>query len=217
MREVSLSENSAVYCSCSEPGVGAQKRRGPVCAPRVVLLTRRCAVSDYCVLLLSVVQHVHWGPGIFQKHLNYPHVLCNTRLGLLVPVSGVSEPAPRLQPGPGCCFTPKRCWSFCCRCGIFLLFSLVSQELVVSSWCVLILVHEGRVAVWELSAAVRGPHSAQAPSWETWDDVGFVWAGVTPPKGLVPPEMTRVAIPRIIWPENVLFKQTCEYMILFAY
>lgn len=56
---------------------------------------------------------------------------------------------------------------------------------------ILILLHEGRAAQvenghpWELSAAVRRPRSAQAPSWETWGDVGFVWADLTSLRGLL--------------------------------
>lgn len=36
-----------------------------------------------------------------------------------------------------------------------------------------------------VSAAVRRPHPAQTSSQDTWDDVGFVWADLVSPKGLL--------------------------------
>lgn len=54
--------------------------------------------------------------------------------------------------------------------------------------CVLILLDEGGAGnghTQGVSAAVRRPHPAQVPSQETWDDVGFVWAALISPKGLL--------------------------------
>lgn len=51
-----------------------------------------------------------------------------------------------------------------------------------------------------VSAAVRRPHPTQAPSQETWDDVGFVWADLRSPRGLLAQgwEMRRYKLP---WPK----------------
>lgn len=57
--------------------------------------------------------------------------------------------------------------------------------------CVLILLDEGGAAcvgnghAQGASAAVRRPHPAQAPSQDPWDDVGFGWADLISPKGLL--------------------------------
>lgn len=96
--------------------------------------------------------------------------------------------------------------------------------------CVLILSGEGRAACvgnghsQGESAAVRRPHPAQAPSWETWGDAGFVWADVISPKGLLAQGWAMgstkfhdlVAVPRNICPEKVHFKQESKYMTLFT-